>query len=145
MVSHLPDNLREEIADWYRLYGDDIFKYIFMMVNDYQQAEDLTQDTFVKAYKHYRSFNHQAKPKTWLYSIARHTTVDYMRKRKPLQLFQEFFQSKRDPDPLPEELIEIRESSMELYHALGNLKPAYREVIILRKIKTSALKKRVKF
>lgn len=42
---------------------------------------------------------------------------------------------RKDPQPLPEEMVEIKESSQELYSALAKLKDSYREVIILRKIK----------
>ncbi|MBU5466166.1 hypothetical protein KQI49_04880 [Virgibacillus sp. MSJ-26] len=36
--------------DWYNNYNYSIFKYILNMINDYQQAEDLTQETFIKVY-----------------------------------------------------------------------------------------------
>ncbi|WP_327606106.1 RNA polymerase sigma factor [Virgibacillus tibetensis] len=134
-VSYLPDNTKEEITNWYHLYSDSIFKYILMMINDYQQAEDLTHDTFIKAYKKHHSFQKRAKPKTWLFSIAHNITVDYIRKQKPIKIFQEIFQTIKDPAPLPEDSVEIRESSIELYKALSRLKPSYREVIVLRKIK----------
>lgn len=106
-----------------------------MMINDYQQAEDLTHDTFLKAYYNLHTFQQKAKPKTWLFSIAHNLTVDYIRKKKPVKLLYDIFQAKKDPAPLPEDIVEIRESSIELYHALSKLKPAYREIIILRKIK----------
>ena len=54
-MNYLPET-EEEITNWYQLYSDSIFKYILMMINDYQQAEDLTHDTFIKAYKNYHSF-----------------------------------------------------------------------------------------
>lgn len=48
---------------------------------------------------------------------------------------KEAFLFKKDPNPLPEEKIEMKESAYELYKALGAIKDSYREVIILRKIK----------
>ena len=133
-MNYLPET-KEEITNWYQLYSDSIFKYILMMINDYQQAEDLTHDTFIKAYKNYHSFQKKSKPQTWLFSIAHNNTVDYIRKQKPLKIFQEILQTMKDSSPLPEDVLEIRESSMELYSALSRLKSSYREVIILRKIK----------
>ena len=44
-------NTQETVALWYDDYGEAIFTYILMMVKDYQHAEDLTQETFVKAYR----------------------------------------------------------------------------------------------
>ena len=111
-----------------------------MMINDYQQAEDLTHDTFIKAYKNHHSYQKKASPKTWLFSIAHNSTVDYIRKQKPIKIFQDIFQTVKDPASLPEDVLEIRESSIELYKALSRLKSTYREVIILRKIREFSVK-----
>ncbi|WP_332633983.1 RNA polymerase sigma factor [Halalkalibacter flavus] len=56
---------KKEITDWYLLYSDSIFKYILMMIHDYQQAEDLTHETFVYAYKNYHSFKRNSNERTW--------------------------------------------------------------------------------
>jgi RNA polymerase sigma-70 factor (ECF subfamily) len=106
-----------------------------MMIKDYQQAEDLTHETFFKAFRHYNSFRQDSSPKTWLFRIAHNLTVDYLRKQKPIRLFMEVFRQKKDPSLLPEHIVEMKESSKELYLALETLKESYREVIILRKIK----------
>lgn len=131
----MSDNIKREITEWYHHYSDSIFKYISMMLHDYQQAEDLTHETFIKAYKYYNSFDRKAKPKTWLFSIAHNITVDYIRKQKPVKIFKDIFLTKTDSNPLPEDIVEVKENSKELYKALSNLKESYREVIILRKIK----------
>ena len=101
-MSYLPDT-KEEITNWYHLYSDSIFKYILTMIYDYQQAEDLTHDTFIKAYKNHNSFQKKSKPQTWLFSIAHNNTVDYIRKHKPVKIFQEIFQTIKDSAPLPED------------------------------------------
>lgn len=131
----MSDNRDEEILKLYEDFNEPIFKYIFMMIQDYQLAEDLRHETFIKAFVHYDSFKGNSQVKTWLFSIAHNVTIDFIRKRKPLMFFKEVFLLKRDEHPLPDELIEIKESSYELYEALARLKDSYREVIILRKIK----------
>ena len=129
------DNIKQEVTEWYDRYSDSIFSYIYVMVRDYQQAEDLTQDTFLKAYKKHHLFEKRAEPKTWLFSVARNITIDYMRKQKPINLLKELFYTTKDATPSPQDVMEIRESSQELYRALDDIKPPYREVIILRKLK----------
>ncbi|WML42052.1 RNA polymerase sigma factor [Neobacillus sp. OS1-2] len=126
---------KEEIADWYDQHSKSILSFILLMVRDYQQAEDLTHDTFVKAYLYYDSFKHHSSEKTWLFSIAHNLTVDFLRKRKPSLFLKEIFLLQNDNTPLPEEMLQIKEESYELYKALGELKDTYRKVIILRKIK----------
>ncbi|MGI8386650.1 RNA polymerase sigma factor [Robertmurraya sp. P23] len=123
------------VQDWYDTYNEPIFKFIFMMIQDYQQAEDLRHETFIKAFVNYDSFKHHSSPKTWLYSIAHNVTVDFIRKRKPLTMIKEVLLLKKDEAPMPCELVQIRETSIELYRVLGTLKESYRKVIILRKVK----------
>lgn len=132
---------KKEITDWYTLHSEAIFKYIFMMIRDYQEAEDLTHETFVKAYKSYHTFKYQANEKTWLYRIAHNVTIDYTRRRKPVHLIQELFSLKNnEATSSPEEIIEINESTKKILEVLGRLKQSYREVIILRKIKELSIK-----
>jgi RNA polymerase sigma-70 factor (ECF subfamily) len=131
----LGDYRKEDISDWYDEHSKSVLGFILLMVNNYQQAEDLTHDTFVKAYLYYDSFKHYSSEKTWLFSIAHNLTVDFLRKRKPSMFFKEVFFMKKDHNPLPEEVVRLKEDSYELYNALGKLKDTYRKVIILRKIK----------
>lgn len=106
-----------------------------MMVQDAHQAEDLTQDTFLKAYQSLAHFQYNSSPKTWLYRIAHNTTIDFLRKQKPIRLIKEMLKYKKAEQPEPDEVLQMKESTQELYRALGELKESYREVIILRKIK----------
>jgi RNA polymerase sigma-70 factor, ECF subfamily len=131
----LSENTKEVIAAWYDQHSKSILTFILLMVKDYQQAEDLTHDTFVKAYLYYDSFNNHSSEKTWLFSIAHNLTVDFLRKRKPSVFFKELFLSQKDNHLLPEEIINVKENSYELYRALGEIKDTYRKVIVLRKIK----------
>ncbi|MEH6941424.1 RNA polymerase sigma factor [Bacillus sp. JJ722] len=71
----------------------------------------------------------------WLFSIAHNLTIDYLRKNKYRRFFKEVFPLQKDDKPLPEEIIQIKEASYELYKALGEIKGTYRKVIVLRKIK----------
>ena len=122
---------RDRIIEWYDAYSVAIFKYILKLIKDEQQAEDLMHDTFIKVYTYRKKIDY---PKTFLYKIARNITIDYIRKRKPVRMFEGFFSMQKDPSPSVESIIEIRESSQELYDALDVLKSAYREAIILREI-----------
>lgn len=131
----MSEYIKDEIADWYDQHSKSILSFILLMVKDYQQAEDLTHDTFVKAYLYHNSFNQLSSEKTWLFSIAHNLTVDFLRKRKPAMFLKEMFHLQKDNAPLPEEIVRIKEESYELYTALGELKDTYRRVIILRKIK----------
>ncbi|UJF26685.1 RNA polymerase sigma factor [Planococcus sp. 107-1] len=124
-----------EITEWYQQHGDSVFRYILLMVRDHQQAEDLTQETFIKAFRSYDGFERKANPKTWLFRIAHNVTIDFIRKQKPLELLKELVLLGKSANAAPEGIVEIKENSTELYDALGQLKAPYREVIVLRKIR----------
>lgn len=126
---------KRELEEWYDAHSDAVFKYICMMTRDYQQSEDLIQETFIRAYRAYDTFERKAETRTWLFRIAHNVTVDYLRKNKPLRMLESFLLNKKDTSLPPEDILEMRESITQIYKALGNLKATYREVIILRKIK----------
>jgi RNA polymerase sigma-70 factor (ECF subfamily) len=67
-------------------YHDAIFNFIYRMVHDHEQVEDLTQEAFIKAFQSLKSFNEEFAFSTWLYKIATNNSIDYIRKRK-LQMY----------------------------------------------------------
>lgn len=138
----MPDEekYKERIIKWYDQYSMPLFKYILKMIKDSQQAEDLTQETFIKAYKYISSKKEVSYPKRFLYRTAHNVTIDHMRKQAPIQIMKDFFTHKKDPRPSVETVVEIRETSKELYEALLALKPAYRQVIMLRKIEEFSIR-----
>ena len=63
-----------------RLYTPRIFRLLYDMTGSYEDAKDLTQEAFLKAYVNVRSFRGEAKFSTWLYRIAYNVAVDHKRK-----------------------------------------------------------------
>lgn len=132
----MPDKAihHEQIIQWYDTYSMQLFKYILKMIKDAAQAEDLTQETFIKAYNYLLKDKDITYPKTFLYRIAHNLTIDYIRKKAPIQMVTDFFTQQKDAGPSIESIIEIQETSQEIYDALAVLKSTYRSVIILRKV-----------
>lgn len=70
-------------SDLYRTHRHAIYSYILYRVNfDRDSAEDITSDVFLKAYRSFASYNPAYAPSTWLYTITRHTLIDYYRAKK---------------------------------------------------------------
>ena len=63
-------------------YHRDILNYIYRLVGNNYEAEDLAQETFMKAFQKFESLGDKEKARSWLYSIARNVTIDYFRKNK---------------------------------------------------------------
>lgn len=123
------------VSGWYEEFGTSIFTYIFMNTKDYHLAEDILQEVFIKAYKNHKNFNVNSSFKTWIFKIAQNTTTDYFRKRNIFKYFKELTFNMLDSNPLPDDILQLNEDGMHLYHALQKIKLDYRQVIMLRKIK----------
>lgn len=116
----------------YRMYVNDIYGYLFRLTRDVKQAEDLTQETFFRAFSSLGDFRGE-KVRPWLFKVAYHAFVDWYRKRvkTPIQLM-EHLPEQADPlatDPERTYLAkEIREAAQAL---LERLPERQRQVIIL--------------
>lgn len=66
----------------YRDYRSRVFSTAFRMVKNYADAEDITQDVFVKVFKKLDSFRGEAALSTWIYRIAVNACLDFLRRRK---------------------------------------------------------------
>lgn len=65
----------------YRLYMKDIYLYLYRLTRNEKQAEDLTQDTFTRAYLFLDTYQGE-KVRPWLFKVAYHAFVDWYRKHK---------------------------------------------------------------
>jgi len=61
-----------------------VYNLIVRLVGDRREAEDLTQETFMKMWKALSRFDTEKNFKTWIFAIARNTAIDYLRKKKPI-------------------------------------------------------------
>ncbi len=63
-------------------YQHSVFNYVLRMVGDRDRAEDITQDTFLKAYRKLDTLTDEVSTRSWLYRIATNTAIDEMRRRR---------------------------------------------------------------
>jgi len=73
-------NLYAEIME---KYHNEIFKYIYNMVNNYNDTEDLVQEIFFKIYKNLKKYNpNKASFRTWMYRISKNHVINYLKSSK---------------------------------------------------------------
>ena len=126
---------KDTITTWYDEYSKSIFQYIYKIIQNAYQAEDLTQDTFIKAYDFLcKSDVNVIYPKTFLYRTGHNLTMDYLRKQKPLQYLITQYINQTNCELNIESIVEIKEESKKIYEELAKLKLPYRQVLILRKV-----------
>lgn len=128
----------------YDKYHHDIFNFLFYMVKNREQAEDLTQEVYIKVLKAYHRFEGNSSEKTWLFSIAKHVAIDSYRKQKGLkQRLQNVFdwnkQQVKDPTPLPDEIAIQNEEITLMYQCLDRCTFDQRMVLILRYIQSLSI------
>lgn len=123
-------------------YKDGLFLMLKKMVYDPIQAEDLVQETFLKAFKALESYNPEHAFSTWLYKIARNNCIDFIRKKKLKTYSMEAPIEGKDGERqreyedtetiTPEREIIQKERSNLIQLAIDDLPKKYHEAIVLR-------------
>lgn len=119
---------------WKSIYG-----LVYRMVRNRTAAEDLFQETLMRAYRRFDSLRDEAVLKTWLLRIARNTTINWIKKEKP-QVAVDFLDDTapeallRDASAAAsvEEIVEKRDQVEQTCEVLGTLPPIYAAILQLR-------------
>jgi RNA polymerase sigma factor (sigma-70 family) len=118
-----------------------IFHIINKIVRDDEVANDLVQETFLKAFSALASYRAEFRFSTWLYKIAANCSIDHLRKKRlqalsldrPIETKDGTVELEiADYSYHPERDLERKEQSFSIDEAINSLPPGYREVIIYR-------------
>ena len=121
-------------------YLKPIYSFVYRYVGNGQDAEDITQEVFVRVWRNLKKFDQNKSFKTWIFSIAKNTAIDFLKKKKAIP-FSEFeredggniiIDTLADPSPFPPELLEKAGMARMLNEAMEKLSPQYRMVLFLR-------------
>ena len=128
-------------------YERPVFSLIYRMVRDRALAEDLSQETFIRAFRSIGKYNPSYKFSSWIFKIAHNLTIDHLRKKRidtiSLQgsrhAMTEDAQARTQPvvessDERPDAYVENIELGSEIEAAIGKLRPHYRTVTLLRHV-----------
>jgi RNA polymerase sigma-70 factor (ECF subfamily) len=116
-----------------------IFRYIISMVRDTREAEDLTQETFLRAYRRRDSLREEGAQIAWLYRIATHVCLDRLRqsaRRSTRESDKDLDEiDVTEPDtPSLQQTLERDEMSECVQRYLNRLSDSYRAVILLHDV-----------
>ena len=120
-------------------YLKPIYNFVYRMTKNKKDAEEITQESFIKIWKNLKKFKQTEKLKTWMFAIARNTAVDSLRKKKAV-LFSEFDNENEedvfenmlaDDEMIADEIFEIAEKKDLVNKLLGNMPIKYRDVLLL--------------
>ena len=119
-------------------FWDDVYGFQLKRIENENDAEDITIQTFSKAFDKIETFNDEYKFKTWLIAISKNIHIDLLRKEKKIisqsistdddeTLYQVL-----DESPTPEDKIITEQNLAKLLRDIKKLKPHYQEIINLR-------------
>ena len=126
----------EAFGELYERHAPDIFRFLYGHMDDRLDAEDLTEEVFLKAWRALPKYREKGYPfSAFLYRIAHNTLIDYYRtSARPKQDVQLESSLLRDPCPEPGDYVSRQIEHQELHQTLHKLKEDYRMVLIARYI-----------
>jgi len=134
-----------------RRYERPVFALLFRMVRDRELAEDLAQETFVKALNAIDSYRPEFKFSSWIFKIANNAAIDHLRRRELDTLSLDGSPHAETPEAMqatalqigarqesPLDAVEAKELGGAIEAAIGRLRPEYRSCILLRHVEGRA-------
>jgi RNA polymerase sigma-70 factor (ECF subfamily) len=118
-----------EFETAFRQYYGDVYRFVYRLCGDGRLAEEMTQETFFKAFKKRQGFQEKCSIKTWLFQIAKNALYTYYRKNNRLEPIAEVQQTGEKPLA---ELLSDKDAAMRIHAALHALEEPYKEVFMLR-------------
>ena len=115
-----------------------VFNLVFRMVQQYEEANEVTQETFLAAWQGLPAFRGDARFSTWLYRVAVNLCISELRRRSRsrLQYLDELAVPEEDRDasdmPSPDEAAETQERCRAVRRILAALPHDYRAIMVLR-------------
>jgi RNA polymerase sigma-70 factor, ECF subfamily len=134
-----------------RRYERPVFALLYRMVRDRELAEDLAQETFIKALNAIESYRPEFKFSSWIFKIANNAAIDHLRRRELDTLSLDGSPHAETPEAMqatalqigarqesPLDAVEARELGGAIEAAIGRLRPEYRSCILLRHVEGRA-------
>ncbi|MEI7556228.1 sigma-70 family RNA polymerase sigma factor [Candidatus Chlorohelix sp.] len=139
-ANHEDENLVQQVlggnqdafAQLIERYKVAVFNLCARMLNDQNEAEDASQEVFLRAYNQLHTYQTGRRFSTWILSIASHYCIDMLRRRRPVTDLDSIAFWKPSDLPEPEESAVISENRDEVRDLLRKLPEKYRSVTILR-------------
>lgn len=115
-----------------------VYNFIYQLIGDRSAIDDITQVAFIKAWKNIRKFDRDKNFKTWLFTIAKNTAYDHIKKKKtiPFSRFQNeegnsVLEEIEEGKILPDEILNRADLARELDEKLEKIPVPYKIILIL--------------
>lgn len=139
---------QESYEEIVTMFQHRLYHVCYRMLSNQQEAEDVAQEAFIRAYTNLHTFDQKRKFSTWIFRIATNLCIDRIRKKKPdyyldanvpgTEGLTMYSQVAADTE-MPEEEVEKMEVQKRVQFEINKLSDKYRSVIILRYIEELSL------
>jgi RNA polymerase sigma-70 factor, ECF subfamily len=129
---------RSAFEQLFRTYERRVYNVVLRVIGNPDEAEDLKQEAFFRAFKSIGSFRGGCRFSTWLFRIATNLCLDEIKRKKPQASTDELFEERnwrfleRDAVPDPADELERDECLRSVRTALEGVPPHYRVLLVLR-------------
>jgi RNA polymerase sigma-70 factor (ECF subfamily) len=118
-------------AQLYHRYKHRVYGYCYRLLRHPQNAEDATQETFLKVHRSLHQLENPESLTSWIFSIARNEAYTALRRLKPVEELEVAENEVWDEDGPLKRIVENERAAI-VQHCVSLLKPSYREILILR-------------
>jgi len=130
LVRRAQDGDVDAFGELLAVFEQRVFGFVMKMLRNLHDAEDVTQETFVKAWRHLASFRSRNSFATWLFTIARRTALNHIRARRPTRELDDHDEPVHHESP--DRAVGEREHAESIWQTARRLKPDQYEVLWLR-------------
>lgn len=131
VIKQVKNGDAEAFGMLYDQYAEVIFRYVYSHLENRLDAEDLTEEIFLRAWRALPKYDERGLPfSAFLFRIARNSLIDYYRQRKVVQSIDDIEIQSHEAGP--EEAVDIRIENNDLRNRIGELREDYRNVLIFR-------------
>lgn len=118
----------------YEHFSPSIYRYVFRLVGNQEQADDITQDTFLRAFQNIQKISSDSNVSAWLYRIASNAAFDILRRRKLITWMPILEESDKSHEFTYEDFTPQLIESEIVRHAVAQMPPALAVCLVLRSV-----------
>jgi RNA polymerase sigma-70 factor (ECF subfamily) len=124
---------KRSLNELFQNHWTEVYSFAKSKTRNHHKAEDLTCETFIKAFLKFESYNPNQKFKNWIFTICKNTFLDNLRKQGNSFIYLEdhlYFEI-NDTEPTPADQLILKEQYLNLLKKIGQLKKSDQEIINL--------------
>jgi RNA polymerase sigma-70 factor (ECF subfamily) len=134
IISSFCEGKKEAFKELIDKYSSSIYNFL-AQITGIENATDLSQEVFIKIWKNLKKFQHsKASFKTWIFTIAKNTAIDFLRKKKSIPFSKmeiDIIENIKDENLLPDEILIKSENIELLKEKMKFLSPLYKTILSL--------------